>query len=305
MIAGALDLQRFPVQEESLVGVQANVRMPKLTCSASRALPSDFNGHHCGVQVRLFRRPQRGLRDIAARRKAHRSIRADRLRCASAVATVLPAGSRICQRTRQSQWTPSFTTMVLKFSLAVFPSICVLTLLSHVPGAAHRSWSATHAGKFPRLRRTSRRRNSHPCGPSIILPAVIEEIANVEVKGRVAVVVAPDEISVEKNQCAAERAVKLNRDAPSFIFFRNIEGRGDTSLRWSRDSVGPAACSRGMFCSSSCTNGNSTAQSCGRFRARHLESSNLAVANQNSPDLAKSPWPMPKPRSRSGSVACP
>ena len=54
-------------------------------------------------------------------------------------------------------------------------------------------------------------------------------------------------------------------------------------------------------CSSSRTNGSSTAQSCGRFRSRHFESSNFCVENQNSPLLAKSPWPMPSPRSRAGS----
>ena len=57
----------------------------------------------------------------------------------------------------------------------------------------------------------------------IILPAIIQKVRHVEVKRRVPVVVAPNEISVQKHQRAAKRAVKLHRDAPSLIFLRNIE----------------------------------------------------------------------------------
>jgi hypothetical protein len=39
VVAGALNLQRLAVQEESLVGVEDAVRTPKLTRSASRGLP--------------------------------------------------------------------------------------------------------------------------------------------------------------------------------------------------------------------------------------------------------------------------
>src|SRR5690349_1878971 len=57
-----------------------------------------------------------------------------------------------------------------------------------------------------------------------ILPAVVQKIRHVEAEGCVTVVVAPDEISVQENQSAAKRAVKLDRDAPPLILFRGIEG---------------------------------------------------------------------------------
>ena len=58
----------------------------------------------------------------------------------------------------------------------------------------------------------------------IVLAAVIQKVAHVEAKGRVPVIVAPNEISVQKHQRAAKSAVKLHRDAPSAVFFRNVEG---------------------------------------------------------------------------------
>ncbi len=57
----------------------------------------------------------------------------------------------------------------------------------------------------------------------IILFAIPEKIAHVETKWSVAVIVAPDEVPVQKYQRAAERAVKLNRDSPSVVFLGNIE----------------------------------------------------------------------------------
>src|SRR5580692_4562120 len=58
----------------------------------------------------------------------------------------------------------------------------------------------------------------------IILPAIIEKVACIETKRRIAVVVAPDEISVQEHERAAKRPVKFNRDAPSSILFQNVEG---------------------------------------------------------------------------------
>src|SRR5665213_1099914 len=56
---------------------------------------------------------------------------------------------------------------------------------------------------------------------------------------------------------------------------------------------------------SSCSNGSSTAQSCGRSSERHLESSKPAFAILKSPVLEKSLCPKPNPRSFEGSVECP
>ena len=58
----------------------------------------------------------------------------------------------------------------------------------------------------------------------IIFSAVIEKVAHVEAKRRTPVVVATDEVSVQKNQRAAECAVKLDGDAPTVVFLRNVEG---------------------------------------------------------------------------------
>ncbi len=56
-----------------------------------------------------------------------------------------------------------------------------------------------------------------------ILPAVVEEVADVEAEGRVAVVVAPNEVSVEKHKRAAERAIELDGDAASAVLLGNVE----------------------------------------------------------------------------------
>ena len=48
-----------------------------------------------------------------------------------------------------------------------------------------------------------------------ILPPVVQEVGHIEVERSVAVVVAPDEVSVEKHNRAAERAIELDDDAAS------------------------------------------------------------------------------------------
>ena len=53
----------------------------------------------------------------------------------------------------------------------------------------------------------------------IILAAIIQKIAQVEAEGRIAVVVAADEISIQKHERVAKRAIELHADAPPGIFF--------------------------------------------------------------------------------------
>ena len=57
----------------------------------------------------------------------------------------------------------------------------------------------------------------------IILPVVVQEVSQIETEWRVAVVVTADEVSVEKNERAAERSVEFDHNAPARIFLRNIE----------------------------------------------------------------------------------
>src|SRR4029077_14624140 len=56
-----------------------------------------------------------------------------------------------------------------------------------------------------------------------ILAAVVQKIRHIETEWGIPVVVAPNEVSVQENQRASKRAVKLHRDAPSLILLRNIE----------------------------------------------------------------------------------
>src|ERR1700722_9416699 len=57
-----------------------------------------------------------------------------------------------------------------------------------------------------------------------ILRAIFQKLSDIKAKRRIAVVVSSDEVAIEKNQGAAKRAVKLDRNAADGIFFRNIEG---------------------------------------------------------------------------------
>src|ERR1700689_4239571 len=57
-----------------------------------------------------------------------------------------------------------------------------------------------------------------------ILSAIVEKVGYVEVKGSVSIVIATNEVAVQKYERAAEGAIELHDDAASLIFLRNIEG---------------------------------------------------------------------------------
>ena len=138
-----------------------------------------------------------------------------------------------------------------------------------------------------------------------ILSAVVGEVGDVEREGRVAVIVASDEISVEEHQRAAEGAVELQCDTPPLIFFRDVEGSPVPAHAGFR--IAPAqrlVAVRILFLvvHERQLDGPVVRQ----IRAHAISSRRISQSRiQNSPLFAKSPWPMPKPRSRSGSLPCP
>src|SRR3954470_6975003 len=57
----------------------------------------------------------------------------------------------------------------------------------------------------------------------IVLFSISQEVANIEAKWRIAVVVAADEIAVQKHQSTAEGSIEFNNGSPRGIFLWNIE----------------------------------------------------------------------------------
>ena len=57
----------------------------------------------------------------------------------------------------------------------------------------------------------------------VILFAILHKVADIEAEGRVAVVVSPDEASIQKNQRAAEGPVEVDGDAAAPVCLRQIE----------------------------------------------------------------------------------
>ena len=80
MVAGAFDLHRLAVEEESLVGVPRDRAHAKADALGVARLPAGLDRDHRRVKVRSFRRPQRGIRDVALRRESCRAVGSDGLR---------------------------------------------------------------------------------------------------------------------------------------------------------------------------------------------------------------------------------
>lgn len=125
-------------------------------------------------------------------------------------------------------------------------------------------------------------------GHNIILCAVAQEIGDVELERRIAVIVAPDKATIYEDEDTAESPVEVDRDSATQIACRDLElaaipahtgFRVTTSERFESVRILNLVVDKWQF----------HGPVMGRFNSRHLESSNFALAKAKSPVLAKSP----------------
>ena len=130
----------------------------------------------------------------------------------SAVATAFPAASKICQRTRQLSGFVAFVlhdraqTQRGRVALDARPNIALpLPQMQRI--RLGQPDMPVNSGAFVEPAIAEARVHAHH---QIILPAIVQEVSQVEDERRVAVVVAADEVSVQKDQRAAEGAIELD-----------------------------------------------------------------------------------------------
>src|ERR1035438_9536019 len=226
MVAGTLDLYRLAVEKESFVSVPRDCAYAKAQALRVARLAARLNRHHHRIHVRGLRRPECGIRHIGACRKRCGAIGSDGLWC------------RFCRTDRFPRRVEDLPAHAATLRLlavvlhqcaevqsrcgALYGSPDVALPMSQMQrirlGQPH---VPVNAGAFIEPTIAKARIHAHD---QKILSAIVQKVGHVEAKWRVAVIVAPDEISVEKHQRAAKRAIKLNCDALSVVFFRNIEG---------------------------------------------------------------------------------
>ena len=79
MIAGAFDLDRLAVEEESFVGVPSNVAHAEVHALGIARLASGLDCHRSRIEIRSLRRPERRIRQAGVCRECRGAVRCDRL----------------------------------------------------------------------------------------------------------------------------------------------------------------------------------------------------------------------------------
>ena len=80
VVAGALDLQGFAVEQESLVGIEDRRAHAKAYPLRVARMAARFHGHNRRIEIRRIHRPKFWIRQLCRGRKACRSVHRDGLR---------------------------------------------------------------------------------------------------------------------------------------------------------------------------------------------------------------------------------
>ena len=145
---------------------------------------------------------------------------------ASAVATVLPAASRICQLHLGVLRLLAFVLdhRAKRQSVAELPLTAVRTVALPLAQVQRIGLGQPHVAIDARaLVEPAVAEAGVHARHDVVLRAVAQKVRQVEAERRVAVVVAADEAAVHKDQHVAEGAVELDRDAPAQVAGRNLE----------------------------------------------------------------------------------
>src|SRR5579872_4731024 len=211
MIAGTFDLDGFAVEKKSLVGIPSKLAYAEADALRIACFAAGLDRDNRRIHIRRFRRPERGIRHVRARRESCGSVRGDRLR----------RGLR-----RRHDFSRGIEYLPAHAATFRLPAVVL-----HVRSKAQRRGatfdrSANVTVPMSQMERIGLRQPHVPINPctfiepaiakagvhahdQLILTAIVKEIRDVEAEGRIAVVVAAHERSVQKYERAAERAIEF------------------------------------------------------------------------------------------------
>src|SRR5262249_7485827 len=230
MVAGAFDLDGLAVEEETFVGIPPDVAYAEIDALGIIRVEIvttllRFDGNLGSVEVGSFRRPQQRIGKTRVGCETGRAVGVDLLLRGDGFRHGLSgsieeqpeyrtghgliafvANQRAeteCRRIPFDGWTN------IRFPIAQVHRRCFAEPQMAIDSGAFIEPAVAEAGVH--------------ANHEIVFFSVAKEVAQVETERRVAVVVAADEISVEKDESAAESPVEFEDDAAALVFFGDVE----------------------------------------------------------------------------------